>query len=290
MKNPQIRIAFFGTPEFSVKILEALKENGFAPDFIITAPDKPVGRKMILTSPPTKQWAEKNNIPVLQPEKFDSSFRSQVLSFKPDLCIVASYGKIIPKDILDIPKHGFLNVHPSLLPKLRGASPIQSAILAGEEETGITIMLMNEKMDEGPILSQQELKFPISSFQFTKLEEELAELGGKLLVETIPKWLAGEIKTREQDHSKATYTKKITKEDGLINWIEPAERIERKIRAFTPWPSAYTFSNGKRLIITQAELTNNALKIRRVKPEGKREMNFADFLRGNPDKTIEKYK
>ncbi len=289
----KIKIALWGAPEFSVKILEALRQNNLTPALIITSPDKPVGRKMILTPPAAKQWAEKNNILVWQPEKIDSNFILKFSEFKPELCIVASYGKILPKEILDIPKYKFINVHPSLLPKFRGPSPIQSAILSGEKETGVTIMLMNEKMDEGGILAMSNINPPaggqISKLNYKELEEKLAELGGKLLVETIPKWVNRKIKPQEQDHSQATYTKKIKKEDGLINLDEPAELIERKIRAFTPWPSAYIFINDRRLIITQAEIKETGLKIKRVKPEGKNEMDFSDYLRGNPNPAIEKY-
>ncbi len=275
MNNP--KIVFFGTPEFSVKILEALYENNLAPIFIITAPDKPRGRKMTLTPSPVKEWALKHNITV------EYDFKN-LKSANAGLFIVASFGKILAKEILEIPKFGAINVHPSLLPKLRGASPIQTAILSGEKETGVTIMLMNEKMDEGPILAQRELEFPISNFQFPKLEKELARLGSELLVETIPKWMNGEIKPQPQDNNRATYTKIITKKDGEINWNEPPENILRKIRAFTPRPGAYTFANGKRIIITEAELDEkNALKIKRVKPEGKNEMSFEDYLRGNPN-------
>ena len=226
----KIKIAFWGAPEFSVKILEALKGAGLAPDLIITNPDKPVGRKMILTPPPAKQWAEKNNILFWQPVKIDADFILKFSEFKSDLCIVASYGKILPKEILDIPEYKFINVHPSLLPKLRGPSPIQSAILSGEKETGVTIMLMNEKMDEGPILAQRKLEFSIFNFQFSKLEEELAKLGGKLLVETIPKWINGKIKPQEQNHGEAAYTKKLKKGDGLIK----SRRVSGNYRAQNP--------------------------------------------------------
>ena len=234
MKSQKPKIIFFGTPEFSVKILEALRDNNLAPDLIITAPDKPVGRKMHLTSSAVKTWAKTHNVPV----EYDYK---NLITLKPDIGIVASFGKIIPADILKIPRYGFLNVHPSLLPKFRGSSPIQSAILSGDKETGVTIMLLNEKMDEGLILTNNKLQIS-NNITAKELEEKLAELGGKLLVETIPKWINGEIKPQLQDHGKATYTKKIMKEDGLIDWNEPPEIIDRKIRAFTPWPGAYTFS------------------------------------------------
>jgi methionyl-tRNA formyltransferase len=277
MKNTKPKIVFFGTPEFSVKILEALQKANLTPVLVITAPDKPRGRKLKLSPSPVKEWAQKHNIPA--EHNYDN-----LKSTGADLFIVASFGKILPKEILEIPKYGTLNVHPSLLPKLRGASPIQTAILNGEKETGVTIMLMNEKMDEGDILTNN--KLPITtSISFEKLEEKLAELGGELLVETIPKWLAGGIKPQPQDHSQATYSKLIKKSDGEIDWNEPAEIIERKIRAFTPWPSAYTFVNGKRIIITKAKLDEkNALKIERVKPEGKNEMSYEEYLSKNFNK------
>lgn len=272
-----MKFVFFGASEFSVKVLDILYQNSFVPELIITTSDKPKGRGLKLRPNPVKIWAQKNNIIYTT----DYSRLTTDYSF----FIIAAYGKIIPKEILDIPKYGTLNVHPSLLPKYRGPSPIQSFILNGEKETGVTIMLTDEQMDHGPILAQQELE--ISNLTYKKLEEKLAELGGKLLIETIPKWLKAEIKPQEQDHSKATFTKKITKEDGLTDLKnEPAEIIERKIRAFTPWPGVYFFINGKRLIITKAELADSGLKIERVKPEGKNEMDFEDFLRGykgNPD-------
>ncbi len=275
MPNP--KIVFFGTPEFSVKILEALYENNFAPVLVITAPDKSRGRKMTLTPSPAKEWAKKHGISV------EHDFKN-VKSANPDLFIVASFGKILAKEILEIPKFGAINVHPSLLPELRGPSPIQTTILNGEKETGVTIMLLNEKMDEGPILAIANLKSQISKLTYKELEEKLAELGGKLLMETIPKWLNGKIKPLPQNHNKATYTQIITKKDGEIDWNESAEIIERKIRAFTPWPGVYAFVSNKRIIITEAELDKKgALKIKRVKPEGKNEMSFEDYLRGNPN-------
>lgn len=269
------KIVFFGTPQFSVKMLENMKKNGFTPNFIITAPDKPKGRKLKLTPSPVKEWAQKNSVPA-------EHDYTNLNSNNHDLFIVASFGKILPKKILEIPKNGTLNVHPSLLPKLRGPSPIQSTILLGEKQTGVTIMLMDEKMDEGPILTQQNLESPISKLTYQELENKLAELGGKLLIETIPKWLNSKIKPVAQNHNKATYTKLIKKTDGEIKPDDSPELILRKIQAFTPWPGVYTFVNGKRLIITKAEIKNDALILQRVKPEGKKEMTFTEFLKNNP--------
>ncbi|MDO8555027.1 MAG: methionyl-tRNA formyltransferase [bacterium] len=278
------KIIFFGTPEFSVKILEYLKEAKMVPVLIVTSPDKPKGRKMRLAPPPVKIWAEENGVEYIQPEtlKNNSDIYPLLSSLLPDIIIATAYGKFLPKEIIKIPKYGALNIHPSLLPQLRGPSPIQYAILTGDKTTGVTIILMNEKMDEGQILTNHELQIT-NNATYKELEKKLAEVGGKLLVETIPKWLAGEIQPSPQNHSKATYSKILTKKDGLIDFSEPAEIIEKKIRAFTPWPGAYVFVNGKRVIITESELDkNNALKIKRVKPEGKKEMDFKDYIKSNP--------
>lgn len=283
-----INFIFFGTSEFAVKILEKLVESGYVPCLVVTTPDKPQGRKMVLTSPPVKVFAQKHNLKIAQPEKLKPE-----LFEIPDLFIVASYGKIIPKSVLDIPKFGTLNVHPSLLPKFRGPSPIQSFILSGEKETGVTIMLMDEQVDHGPILSISNLKsktLPIgrqvSNLNAKELEENLAELGGQMLVDVIPKWINKEIKAQEQNHSRATFTKKITKEDGLVNLDkDKPEIIYRKFLAFQPWPRIYYFieKNGRkiRVIITDMKLSETSeLKIKKVKPEGRNEMNYEDFLKG----------
>ncbi|MBI4691848.1 MAG: methionyl-tRNA formyltransferase [Candidatus Terrybacteria bacterium] len=277
-KELRIKFVFFGTGDFAVKILEILYQNNFVPELIVTTPDKPKGRKMQLQPTPVKLWAQKNNIKTST--DYTCAPPSGAHTHCYDLFIVADYGKIIPKEILEIPKYGSLNVHPSLLPKFRGSSPIQSFILSGEEETGVTIILIDEEMDHGDIVAKSEIR-STKSETYKELEEKLAEFGGKLLVEIIPQWIDGKIKPEEQDHSKATFTKKITKKDGLIDLNEPAEIIERKIRAFTPWPGAYFFANKKRIIIIEAKIENNHLIIKRIKPEGKNEMNFEDFLRGN---------
>lgn len=247
------RIIFFGTPEFAAIILEKMIENDLIPVAAVTAPDKPVGRKQILTPSPVKVLAEKYKIPILQPEKI-RNLKLEIRNLKPDLIILAAYGQIIPKEILEIPKYDSLNIHPSLLPKYRGPSPIQTAILNGDEKTGLTIILMDEKMDHGPILAQRELeiinskskilnKSQILMTKITYLELNiiLAKLGADLLIETLPKYLVGKITPIPQDQTKATFTKIIKKEDGHINWNKSAEEIERMTRAFWPWPSAYTY-------------------------------------------------
>jgi len=270
------KIVFFGTPEFSVKILEAMDKAGLKPKAIVTAPDKPKGRKMELTPSHVKIWGDKHKIKVLQPEKLKD------FKINADLFVVASYGKILPKTLLESPKHGTINVHPSLLPRLRGPSPIQSAILKGEEKTGMTIIKMNEKMDEGAMLAQKEIDTPINITTYKILEDILAKLGGKMLVEVIPKWINGEIDPEKQDHAKATYCRMINKRDGEIKKDDPLDEIDKKIRALNPWPGIYTFSKGKRIIIVDASLRGRSIEIKRVKPEGKKEMDYKEYLKGNP--------
>ncbi len=338
MKNEKLKIIFLGTPEFGAIILEKLAETNFKPILVITAPDKPVGRKQILTLPPVKVIAQKYKIPILQPDKIlDSKFKNRVSIYgnegeeenevllalqdsKPDLIIVAAYGQILPKEILDIPKRGSLNVHPSLLPKYRGASPIQYAILNGDKKTGVTIMLMDEKMDRGPILNQRTLEIEKDETS-TTLHRKLANLGAGLLMETISKWMQGMIKPRPQDDAQATYTKILTREDGKINWKKTAKDLEQEIRAFDYWPGSFTFwekrdgtmvrikilkarvleskggitySIGKTLVVPQNEIGvqcrkgfleggGDFLVIEKLQIEGKKEIGSEEFLRGYPD-------
>ncbi len=282
----KLNIAFFGSPQFAVDVLDSLKENGIIPDLIITQSDKPAGRKLLLTPPEVKIWAEKNNISVFQPEtlKKDEGAIQTIIDKGPwDIFIIVGYGKIISGTVLDIPKYGTLNVHPSLLPKLRGTSPIQSSILK-ENETGVTIMLVDKKMDHGPILAQE--KTPVENWppKTSKLEKITAKQGGRMLAEVIPKWVIGNIKPQEQDHGAATFVKKITKQDGLIDLNDNPEKNFRKIQAFDIWPRTYFFTerNGKkiRVVITDAAFTDGKLIIKKVIPEGKKEMDYESFLKG----------
>lgn len=281
----KIKIAFFGTPEISVIVLNELKEAGLTPALIVTMPDKPKGRKLIMTAPPTKVWAQEEKIDFVQPEKLDESLLELLRNGGFDLFVVASYGKILKQELLDIPKHGTLNVHPSLLPKLRGASPIISAILEDEKKTGVTIMLLDAGMDSGPILAQASIEAQPWPPKASELGELLVTEGGKMLAEIIPQWIAGEIKEEVQDSNKATFTKKITKEDGLIELDGNAYKNLLKIRAFDEWPGTYFFAkkNDKqiRVKITDADLDGDKLKINKVIPESKKEMDYEDFLRGN---------
>jgi len=305
--NLKPKIIFMGTPEFGAVILEGLVKGGYPPVLIITAPDKPVGRKQIITPPPVKISAQKYNIPILQPEIF-ANFKPQITNYKPDLIIVAAFGQILPKEILEIPKCGCLNIHPSLLPKWRGASPIQYAILNGDKETGVTIILMTEKVDGGDIISSSKLQITNPKITYPELSEELANLGTKLLLETIPKWLKNEIKSNPQNNLEATYTKTLKKEDGKIDWKKPATHIERQIRAFYPWPGSFCSLDEKQIKILKAnvlEQTKNGpfgtpgktflapndkiavqagkdfLTIEKLQLEGKTPISSEEFLRGN---------
>ncbi|OGD66979.1 methionyl-tRNA formyltransferase [Candidatus Campbellbacteria bacterium RIFCSPLOWO2_02_35_12] len=280
------KITFFGTPDIAVIVLEELKKANIIPTLIITAPDKPKGRKLIMTPPPVKIWALKNNIIAMQPEKLDDNVLNMLSKGNYDLFIVASYGKILKKELIEIPKYKTINVHPSLLPKLRGASPVISAILRDEKKTGVTIILIDEGMDSGPILEQKVIDFsdnPKWPLKASALGKILAIEGGKMLTEIIPKWIAGKIKPKTQVHKKATFTKKIKKEDGLINLDDKPYKNLLKIRGFEEWPTAYFFmeKNNKkiRVKITDATLENGDLKIKTVIPEGKKQMDYEDFLR-----------
>ncbi len=300
----KINIAFWGTSRISVIVLEEMSHAGMLPALIITAPAKPKGRKLILTPSEVKVWADAHGIPTLEPAEIKSEEFLKTLGGDWGLFIITSYGKIVPRIILDLPKHGTLNVHPSLLPQLRGASPIQSGILADvppgtTHETGVTIMQIDEEVDHGPIVAQEKILIPNWPPKASELEETLGVLGGNLLARTIPLWVSGAITPKEQDHDQATYTKKMTKESGQIYLDDDPVRMYRKIRAFDVWPRAYFITNKKqslrpgresadpeiRIIVTEAHLEKDGdgsqkLILDRVIPEGKKEMGYEDFLRG----------
>ncbi len=279
-----VRFVYFGTPEFAAIILDELEAAGYLPTLIVTAPPKPKGRKLVLTPSEVEVWGKTHDIPVITPTTLKNEEITTLLQKEEaHLFVVAAYGKIIPKTILDIPTHGVINVHPSLLPKFRGSSPIESAILSDETRTGVTIMQLDEEMDHGPVIAQRERIIANWPPRGSELTRDLAHFGGKLLAEIIPEWLNG-LKAFPQDHSRATFTKKITKEDGLIDLSADPLFNYKKIRAYDEWPGAYFFleRNGKeiRVKITNAEYRNGALTILRVVPEGKKEMSYEDFLRG----------
>lgn len=266
-KNP--KIIYWGTPYFSAEILRSLINTEYKPIAVITQADKPAGRGSKLKASEVKILAEKEHIPYFQPEKLKNpEFLSQLKELKPDLFIIVSYGKIIPKEILAIPKLGTINIHPSLLPRWRGPSPIQSAILAGDKEIGVTIMLVDEEMDHGPILINSKLK--IQNLKYEELEEVLIKESAKLLIETLPKWINGKIKPIPQKHDQAIYCQMIKKEDGKINWNESVEIIDRKIRALNPWPGTYFEVCNKKFKVLDAEVTlfHNSIELWNTKKIG----------------------
>jgi methionyl-tRNA formyltransferase len=291
-------IAFFGTSQFSIYILDELLKAGIKPKLIVTTPDKPQGRKLIMTPPPVKVWAETHNIPYLQPAKlrdgqFVDALNASLENGVWDMFIVASYGKIIPKDILDIPRCGSINVHPSLLPKLRGASPLQFSILEDMKDTGVTIIKMDEEVDHGPILAQTPVTIDPWPPTTEELEKQLGEEGGRIIAFYMEQWLTEPPAGTPQNHEQATYTRKISKEDGLIDLSSDPYQNFLKIQAFSKWPTAYYFHERKsspsqgsaegtkkiRVIIKKAAFNNGKLEILRVVPEGKKEMDYKDFIR-----------
>lgn len=286
MKKNPIKFVFFGTPEFSVHVLAALEHGGFLPALVITAPDKMRGRGLELSPSPAKLWALERDIEVMTPPTLtDTAFAQELQNTEWDVFIVAAYAKRIPKSMLDIPRHGCLNVHPSLLPELRGPSPALSAILENKRNTGVSIMLMEEKMDAGAIIAQarieiDEAEWPIAGSLF---EEMLATEGGNLLAEVLPAWIEGQITPEPQNETHATYTKKFSDADSEIDLSGDALQALLKIRAFDKNPRAHFFAvrAGKkmRVIITDANLVDGKLVINKVIPEGKREMEYQEFLR-----------
>ncbi|MEO8065690.1 MAG: methionyl-tRNA formyltransferase [Candidatus Doudnabacteria bacterium] len=304
------KIIFIGTTEFGIPTLEKLSAKGGSASggkppyelvLIITQPDKPVGRKQIITASPIKIWAQKNSVPVIQPEKILDSI-SQILDSGPDLILVAAYGQIIPKAILDIPKFGSVNIHGSLLPKYRGASPIQAAILNGDNETGITLIKMDEKMDHGPIVAKQVVRLA-GLETYPELYKKLADISADLIVETLPRLFEGKLKAAEQVHPHATYTKLLNREDARIDWSQSAKLIGQKIRALNPEPGTWTTLDGKTVKIIEAKILSEAkielpgkiyirsgelavkcldgsVIIEKLQPEGKNMMSGKDFLNG----------
>ncbi len=284
MKNKNIDFAYFGTSEFAVYVIEELKSKNLIPKLVITTEDKPSGRKLKLSPSPMKVWAENNNIKYIQPKTLKGEdFQEQFKKYDINLSIVASYGKIIPKNIIEIPEFKTINVHPSLLPKLRGPSPIQNTILQ-ENESGVTIIKIDEEVDHGPILLQKKVENIDWPPYADELEKTLGKIGGEMLFEVIEKLKNETIKEVEQDHKNATFTKKIEKADAELNFNDAPEVNLRKIRAYNIWPNAYYFENikgvKKRIIIKKAHIENGELILERVVPEGKKEMNYKDFLRG----------
>ncbi|MBN1779475.1 MAG: methionyl-tRNA formyltransferase [Candidatus Buchananbacteria bacterium] len=300
----QTKIVFLGTPEFAVPFLQALVANNLKPVLVISQPDRPVGRKQTINLTPVKLEAIKSNIKVEQPTS-QTELKKILEETKPDVCILVAYGMIIKDEVLKIPPFGFINIHPSLLPKYRGSAPVQNVILDGQTETGLSIIKLDKKMDHGPIIAQASLPILPTDNNIT-LHDRLAIFGADLLVDILPKYLDDKIELIVQDDAKATYTKIIDRADGRIDWSKSAKQIEAQFRAFQPWPGVYTNFDTRRLKIADLELlegqfegdlkpgtvflTKNdlpavscnpgAVVLKRLQIEGKKEMSAVDFLNG----------
>lgn len=302
-----MKIVYMGTPDFAVPCLERLLSSEHEVVGVLTQPDKPVGRKQVLTPPPVKVCAMRCGIPVYQPAVLrDGAALSIIRQLCPDLIVVAAYGKIIPKDILDEPRFGCLNIHGSLLPRYRGAAPIQWAVINGESETGITIMQMNEGLDTGDILYQKAI--PIGADDTAEsMFDRLAPLGAEMLLETLDRISSGDLQPIEQDASRATYAPMLNKEISVIDWNQPAGKVHDLVRGLYSWPIAVTSFNGKKLKIFRTSLCDKtgeaghiiatdpltvacgkgSVIIHELQLEGKKRMNAAEFLIGRPLKVGE---
>ena len=300
-----MRIVFMGTPDFAVPVLSRLMEAGHEIAAVYSQPDRPAGRGRKLVPTPTKRFAEEYGIEVRQPKSLRSEAECAGLaSLSPEVVVVAAYGLFLPPEALEIPPLGCLNIHPSLLPRYRGPSPVVSAIINGGDETGVTIMKLDEGMDSGPILAQKQV--PIDERDTgPELTRRLFDLGANLLAETLPGWASGSIQASPQDESQATFTTLVKKEDGEIDWTDNAERIARMVRAYEPWPGTFTYWDGKLLKILDATSTagsaspghvvglndggigigtgDGVLAVDRLQMEGRRPSDAQDFVRGYPN-------
>lgn len=295
------RLVFMGSPEFSLPTLQALHDN-FSVVGVVTQPDRPAGRGRDLKPPPVKTLAAELDLPVIQPKHLrDSEAIQQLQAWNPDIIIVTAYGQILRPAVLDLPPHGCINVHASLLPRWRGASPIQAAILHGDQQTGITIMKMDPGMDTGPILSQQSLRIDSDDTAGT-LSPRLSQLGSELLLETLPRYLSGELIPQPQDNTLATSAPLLKKSDGQLDFTRSALELERQVRAYNPWPGAFTTwrdkplklhrvrvastpskNPGKLLIhenLPAISTSDGLLLLEEVQPAGKKPIPGGTFLNG----------
>ncbi len=299
-----MRVVFMGTPEFAVPCLQKLIDLGHNVTGVFTQPDKPQGRKMIMTPPPVKVLAEENGIKVYQPLKMrDGTALEMLKEADPELCIVVAYGKILPKEILDYPRYGCINIHASLLPKLRGAAPIQWSIINGFDKTGVTSMQMDEGLDTGDMLITRDVEIA-ENMTAGELHDELSVLGASVLEETIDALLKNELKPEKQNHDEFTYAPMLSKELSPIDWNLSARDVHNKIRGLSPWPSANAKLNGKTVKIHSTVLSDlkgnaagqivetgkklvvccgdlNCIEILNLQAEGKKAMPAVDFMRGN---------
>lgn len=298
-------IIFMGTPAFSAPILRMLVEEGYNVKAVVTQPDRPVGRKKVLTAPPVKEEAIELGLPVIQPNKLKGSEElEQIIALKPDLIITAAFGQILPKELLDVPELGCINVHASLLPAYRGGAPIHQAIIDGQSKTGVTIMYMEEKLDAGDIISQSEISIEHTD-DTGQLFEKLSAVGSNLLKETLPSIIAKENNRTKQDDSLVTFAKNISREQERMDWNNSALQLHNQIRGLHPSPVAYTTLEGQVVKIWKADTINtqtnekpgtvvkiesdyfvvqtgksDAIRINELQPAGKKKMSAEDYLRG----------
>ena len=304
---PPLRIVFLGTPQFAVPALTQLLASRHQVVGVVTQPDRPRGRGQKVSDSPVKMVAVEHGVPLIQPDKLrHPDVTATLRSWQPDLGVVAAYGKIIPKEILELPRLGMINVHASLLPKYRGAAPVHRAVIDGESETGVTIMRVEEMLDSGPMLAR--LTRPIDPNETSDIvERDLSELGAPLLVSVVDQMSEGDVPQELQDFMICSYAPKVTREEGLIDWSLPASYIHNRVRGLYPWPHAYTYLNGQRLIVLKTHVeagTTDAepgtvldasgggihvaaghggrLAIDELQPEGRRPMKARDFLAGHP--------
>ncbi len=302
------RIIFMGTPDFALPTLRVLIDHYHIVG-VVTQPDRPAGRGRSLHAPPVKEVALAHNLPVYQPKTLRTPEAvAHLKNWKPDVIVTTATGHILSAEVLGVPTHGTVNVHASLLPRWRGAAPLQAAILAGDTETGVTIMCTDEGLDTGPILSQRAVSITPRETA-ASLHDKLAQLGADLLLETLPRWLSGELTPRPQPAEGVTLAKQVRKEDGLIDWEQPASVIDRQVRAYTPWPGAFTLWNQRRLKVVaafplwsaQPEISatpgtvvhvqdlpmvvtgEGLLRLDQVQMAGKRVLLGPEFVRGRPD-------
>ncbi|MDE2901149.1 MAG: methionyl-tRNA formyltransferase [Chloroflexota bacterium] len=303
-----MRIVFLGTPDYAVPVLSSLFDAGYEVAAVVTQPDRPAGRGRALTSPPVAVWARERGIPVLQPPSLrPPEVAGQLAALAPDAMAVASYGRILPPAVLALPAFGCLNVHPSLLPRHRGPSPVAEAILQGETVTGVTIMQLDEGTDTGPVLAQEEVEIGPDDTA-GKLTARLFALGGGLMARTLREWADGRIEAVAQDEARATYSRKLEKADGELDFTRPAADLHNQVRAMDPWPGAYTTFKGATLKVLRtsalpapsesaptgtvvtldgapaaAVTTDGSLALRELQLEGRRATDAESFLRGRPD-------
>ncbi len=285
MSNLDPRFVFFGSDDFSVAVLDSLMSDGLIPNLVVSTPDMPAGRGRRITPPPAANWAQNNNITLIQPESLDPvpSYLNEVSA---DFFLVASYRMILPASVYSLPAFKTINIHPSLLPRHRGPTPIQTAILNDEEKTGSSLILIDHKIDHGPLLGQTEVS--ADDLWYGQLSDLLARRGAQLLTNILPEYLNGKLKPKPQEESLVTWTGKLSKEDGLIDPLNQPRLAYLKIKAYTPWPGAYFFvfednqQTGRRIIVKDATWQDNKLILKKIIPAGGKLINWDDFKKTLP--------